>query len=62
MPFLLESDKRIVLCACQGSNHLLFNKNDDIGVEYDTSYAMVAKVGWSNLIYRYARCWFMIDP
>lgn len=35
-----------------GFNHLLFNKHDDIGVEYDTSYAMVAKVGWSTLYYR----------
>lgn len=35
-----------------GFNHLLFNKHDDVGVEYDPAYAMVAKVGWSTGHYR----------
>jgi hypothetical protein len=35
-----------------GFNHLLFNKHDDVGVEYDPAYAMVAKVGWSMGHYR----------
>jgi len=35
-----------------GSNHLVFNKHDDFGLEYDASYAMAAKVGWSAHHYR----------
>jgi len=44
--------QKLSLTHNTGSNHLVFNKHDDFGLEYDASYAMAAKVGWSAHHYR----------